>query len=58
MRHLDWKFVVGDIIIPIATFLIGMFTGKTIERKKKAKAKVDGNNNIIIQNSNAKERKL
>lgn len=55
---MDWKFVVGDIIIPIATFFIGMFTERTIERKKQAKAKVDGNNNTIIQNSNVKERKL
>lgn len=54
---MDWKFIVGDIVIPIATFLIGLFAGRTIERKKQAKAKIDGNNNTVIQNSNVRGRK-
>ena len=54
---MDWKFIVGDIVIPIATFLIGLFAGRTIERKKQAKAKIDGSNNTVIQNSNVRGRK-
>jgi len=46
---MDWKFWVGDVGIPVVTFIIGIFTGKAIERN--AKAKVKGNNNTIIQNS-------
>ena len=57
MKYLDWKFIVGDIVIAIATFLIGLFAGRTIERKKQAKAKIDGNNNTVIQNSNVRGRK-
>lgn len=48
---MDWKFWVGDVGIPIITFIIGLFTGKTIERRSIAKAKVDGNGNTVIQNS-------
>lgn len=49
--NMDWKFWVGDVGIPIITFIIGLFTGKTIERRSIAKAKVDGNGNTVIQNS-------
>lgn len=48
---MDWKFWVGDVGIPIATFIIGLFAGKTIERKSAAKAKVKGDRNIVVQNS-------
>ena len=46
---MDLKFWVGDVGIPIITFIIGLFTGKTIERR--SIAKVDGNGNTVIQNS-------
>lgn len=49
MVNLDWKFWVGDVVIPIVTFLIGLFVGRKVERK--ANAKVRGNNNTVIQNS-------
>lgn len=48
---MDWKFWVGDVGIPIITFIIGLFAGKTIERRSAAKAKVKGNENKVIQNS-------
>lgn len=51
---MDWKFWIIDIGIPVATFVIGIFTGKTIE--KKSSAKVNGNNNTIVQNSNYTSR--
>lgn len=49
MGNFDWKFWLGDVGIPIGMFIIGLFTGKAIERN--AKAKVKGNNNTVIQNS-------
>lgn len=49
MENFDWKFWIGDIGVPIITFIIGLFAGKVTERK--AKAKVKGNNNTITQNS-------
>lgn len=52
--NMDWKFWVADICIPIVTFIIGLFTGKSIE--KKASAKIKGNNNTVVQNSNCKNR--
>lgn len=52
---MDWKFWVGDVGIPIITFVIGLFTGKTIERRASAKAKVRGNGNTVIQNSKIKK---
>ena len=48
---MDWKFWVGDVGIPIITFIIGLFAGKTIERHSAAKAKVKGNGNTVIKNS-------
>lgn len=50
---MDWKFWVGDVGIPIITFVIGLFTGRTIEKHsvRKAKAKVKGDKNMVIQNS-------
>lgn len=55
MEKLDWQFWVGDVGIPIVTFIIGILTGKAIERK--AKAKVKGNNNTVIQNSSIGDQK-
>lgn len=52
--NIDWKFWIGDIIIPIATFVGGIVVGKTIERK--AQSKISGNNNTVIQNSNLNEK--
>lgn len=48
---MDWKFWVGDVGIPIATFFIGLFAGRTIEKKYVSKANVKGNGNTVIQNS-------
>lgn len=52
---MDWKFLIGDVGIPIVTFIIGLFAGKTIERRNRAKSKVSGNNNTVIQNSDVKK---
>lgn len=52
---MDWKFWLIDVGIPVATFIIGIFTGKTIERRSKAKSKVKGDGNIVIQNSDIKK---
>lgn len=58
IMNIDWKFVVGDIIIPIGLFVLGCFVGSTVERKKNsAKSTVKGNSNTIIQNSNVKDPK-
>lgn len=46
---MDWKFWVGDVAIPIVTFVLGLFIGKTAERR--ANAKINGDNNSVIQNS-------
>lgn len=48
---MDWKFWVGDVGIPIITFIIGLFTGKTIERHAVSKANIKGDSNTVIQNS-------
>lgn len=52
---MDWKFFIGDIAIPIVIFVIGLFTGRTIERKAVAKAKIKDNRNFVIQNSEIKK---
>lgn len=46
---MGWQFWIVDVGIPVATFVVGLFTGKTIERKSRAKIK--GNGNTVIQNS-------
>lgn len=47
---IDWKFWIGDVLIPIATFVIGLFVGKSVERRKITnKAKIRGNSNIVSQ---------
>ncbi len=48
---MDWKFWIGDVGIPVVTFIIGLFTGRTIEKRVKNKANVKGNNNTVIQGS-------
>lgn len=45
----DLKFLIGDVIIPIAIFVAGIFVGKGIQ--KKADSKIKGNYNTVIQNS-------
>lgn len=47
---MDWKFWIVDVTIPVVTFIVGLFTGRAIE--KKASAKINGNNNTVVQNSN------
>lgn len=52
MQNLNWEFVIGDLVVPIGLFVIGFFTGEHVEKKKfKAKAKVKGSGNTVIQNS-------
>ena len=54
MKNWDWKWIIGSVVIPIGTFIIGLFVGKRAEKRKtvkKAKAKVKGDDNIVIQNS-------
>lgn len=55
VKKLGLDFWIGDVIIPIITLVVGFFAGKTFERK--AKAKVKGDNNTVIQNSNIGRRK-
>ncbi|MGN1478232.1 MAG: hypothetical protein ACI4XH_00575 [Acutalibacteraceae bacterium] len=46
----NWQFLVKEAIVPIITFVIGIFSGITIERKsQKNKSKIKGNGNISIQ---------
>jgi len=51
MATWDWKWIIGSVVIPIGTFIIGLFLGKKTEQVKIAKAKVKGEGNITIQNS-------
>ena len=53
---MDWKFWIGSVIIPVATFVGGFFTGKTIEKRKVNKAMVKGNNNTVIQGNHYQTR--
>ena len=50
-NNLDWKFWLADVGIPVVTFVIGLFSGKIIEKKNVAKSRNKGDGNIIIQNS-------
>ena len=52
---MDWKFWIGDVGIPVVTFIIGLFAGKTIEKKKSNKASIQGDGNIVIQESDIKK---
>lgn len=59
LQNIDWKFWIGNVLVPIVTAIIGLFSGIQIERynnKKinKAKAKANGKSNTIIQNSKIK----
>ena len=31
---MDYQFVIGDIVIPIGTFIVGLFIGKNYEKGK------------------------
>ena len=53
---MDWKFWIGDVGIPIVTFIIGLFAGKAIEKHWKTNAKIKGNSNTVIQNSNVEKQ--
>lgn len=54
MESFDWKWFIGQVLVPIATFVGGLFVGKQAEKHKtikKSKAKVSGRGNIVVQNS-------
>lgn len=52
IQNVDWKFVIGDILMPVLIFFAGCFVGGHVERRENnAKAKVNGNGNSVIQNS-------
>lgn len=50
----NWKFLVGNILVPIICAILGFFGGKTCEKKKniKSKASIKGNDNTVNQNNN------
>ena len=48
-KSIDWKFVIGDIVIPLVTFGLGILVGQNVE-KRKARLKIKGNNNMVLQN--------
>lgn len=51
----DWKFWIGDVLIPIVTFVIGLFVGKAIERNRlRNKTIVKGTSNTVIQTNTIK----
>ena len=47
----NWQFLVGDILIPIGTFILGLFIGKGIEKKKAQSSISNGSGNTVIHNS-------
>ena len=47
----NWQFLIGDILIPVGTFIIGLFIGKGIEKKKAQSSINNGSGNTVIQNS-------
>lgn len=49
LKSIDWKFVLGDIVMPFFIFFLGVLVGQGIE-KRKAKSKIKGNNNVVLQN--------
>lgn len=54
---IDWKFIIGDVIIPIVIFIAGLVTGTQVEkRKRSAKSKIKGNGNKVIQNSEIEQQ--
>lgn len=53
---MDWKFFIGDVIIPLGTFGLGFFTGKTVEKKNINKANVKGNKNTVIQGNKSENK--
>lgn len=58
LQNVDWKFWIGNVLVPIVTCIVGLFSGIHIERynnKKrynhKLNARIKGNNNVVTQNS-------
>ena len=49
LKSIDWNFVLGDIVMPFFIFFLGVLVGQGIE-KRKAKSKIKGNNNVVLQN--------
>lgn len=49
LKSIDWKFVLGDIVMPLVIFVLGVLVGQGIE-KRKAKSKIKGSNNVVLQN--------
>ncbi len=49
LKSIDWKFVIGDIVMPLLIFGLGVLVGQGVE-KRKAKSKIKGNNNVVLQN--------
>ena len=56
MESWDWKWIIGSVMIPVVTFVIGLFVGKGVKKRKtaikqKAEASVPGYGNLVVQNS-------
>lgn len=51
---MNFEFLIGDILIPILIFILGFFTGKTVEKRNTSNIKGDGN--TVIQDSNIKNK--
>ena len=50
INNMDWKFFIGDILVPVILFFLGYILGDN-HGKKKAVANTKGNKNTVIQNS-------
>ena len=55
LSSVDWKFLIGDIGVPVLLFFLGIFTGRTIEKRVSNKAKIKGDGNTVIQGSDIKK---
>lgn len=53
---MDWKFIIGDIVIPIGTFVIGVFVGQWREKKKNS-IKISGDKNRVYQDVQKGDKK-
>ena len=47
--EIDWKFLIGDIVIPIGLFVVGFFVGRA--SNKYARSRIKGSGNTVVQNS-------
>jgi lysylphosphatidylglycerol synthetase-like protein (DUF2156 family) len=58
MQSWDWKWIIGSVVIPIATLVIGLFVGRHVEKSKHTKntAKVKGKDNTVIQASKIEKK--